>query len=578
MPGLKAADLMTTDFLVAEAGLAPKELYAIISEKGHAAAILTENGEIRGVVGPGELSLLSRAGVKSAAAALDKDGPRCVREDDGIERVINILSAGQNIVPVKGESGVSGLITSELLAKGLHAENSRCQAYLDTLLKYAGEAVCVIDGRGEVQYWNPSAQSLYGIANTDIQGRNIEDFFSNILVTQSLKDQKVFREVYHQPRDGAHVLITSAPVLDEKGLAIGSISLERDIADIIYFNEELSKTTFKVSQLKNELSRLSRTDPFARIYGHSRAIKESIKAAGKYAATETTLLITGPSGSGKELFAQAIHEDSDRCQKPFVAVNCSAIPQTLFESEIFGYEGGSFTGAFREGRRGKFELADGGTLFLDEIGDLEPGAQVKLLRVLQEKVLYRVGGTKPVKVDVRIIAATNRDLENMVQEGTFREDLFYRLNVITLKVPPLIDRREDMPELVYMFLKELAAVHGKKISGIDPRVMVSFMDYHWPGNVRELRNVLERMVILEEGEAIGQDNLPDFLTLSAGPAAGGGAGGVSLAEATGRAEKKMIVEALARASGNKAEAARLLGIPRSSLYYRMKVLGVASDN
>lgn len=578
MPGLRAVDIMNASFLLADAGLRLGELREKIAEKGYAAAVLTEEGRIVGAVGQKEIALLKND-TAVAAELFNLAEPVSVGEDLPIERVAELMQEGPGVILVTGEAGVTGIITADSLVQGLLLERQKGQAYLDTLLRYSSEAVCAIGHRGEVEYWNPRAESLYGISAGDIKGRDIGHFFSNLLVTQSLKDKKIFREVYHQPREGAHVLITAVPVLTGDGSAIGSISLERDIADIVYFNEELSKTTSKVSQLKSELSRLKK-NPFSRIYGHSSTIKETVKVARKYAATGATLLITGESGSGKELFARAIHEESDRWHRPFVAVNCSAIPQTLFESEIFGYEGGSFTGALKKGRRGKFEMADGGTLFLDEIGDLEPGAQVKLLRVIQEKVLYRVGGTSPVKVDVRIIAATNRDLESMVQEGTFREDLFFRLNVITLKLPALRDRREDMPELVYLLTQELAAVHGKKITGIDPRVMVAFMNYQWPGNVRELRNVLERMVILEEGETLRDNNLPEIFTLAAHPdlPAGGGGAEVSLAEATGRAERQMIVEALARASGNKASAARILRIPRSSLYYRMKVLGLMSEN
>ena len=579
MPGLRAVDIMNASFLMADAGLQLGELRQKIAEKGFAAAVLTEEGRVKGAVGQKEIALLKND-TAAAAHFFNLAEPVSVREDLPIERVAELMQEGPGVILVTGEAGVTGVITAESLVRGLLLERQKGQAYLDTLLRYSSEAVCAIGHRGEVEYWNPRAESLYGISAADIKGRPIGHFFSNLLVTQSLKDKKIFREVYHQPREGAHVLITAVPVLTGDGSTIGSISLERDIADIVYFNEELSKTAFKVSQLKSELSRLRKKDPFSRIHGHSSTIKETVKVARKYAATGATLLITGESGSGKELFARAIHEESDRSHSPFVAVNCSAIPQTLFESEIFGYEGGSFTGALKKGRRGKFEMADGGTLFLDEIGDLDPGAQVKMLRVLQEKVLYRVGGTNPVKVDVRIIAATNRDLESMVQEGTFREDLFYRLNVITLKLPALRDRREDMPELVYLLIQELAAVHGKKITGIDPRVMVAFMSYHWPGNVRELRNVLERMVILEEEETIRENNLPEIFNLAAPPdiPAGGGGAEVSLAEATGRAERQMIVEALARASGNKASAARILRMPRSSLYYRMKVLGLMSEN
>ncbi|KJS68724.1 MAG: hypothetical protein JL50_03410 [Peptococcaceae bacterium BICA1-7] len=578
MPGLRAADIMNSSFLLVDTSLRLGELRQKIAEKGYAAVVFTEEGRVLGAIGKKEMALL-KTGNGAAADFFNLEEPVCVREDLPIEQVAGLMQEGTGVMPVTGDAGVTGVITAASLVRGLLLERQKDQAYLDTLLRYSSEAVCAIGHRGEVEHWNPRAESLYGISAGDIKGRAIGQFFSNLLVTQSLKDKKVFREVYHQPREGAHVLITAAPVLTGEGSAIGSISLERDIADIVYFNEELSKTSYKVSQLKSELSRLKKKDPFARIQGHSSIIKETVRVARKYAATGATLLITGESGSGKELFARAIHEESERSHSPFVAVNCSAIPQTLFESEIFGYEGGSFTGALKKGRRGKFEIADGGTLFLDEIGDLEPGSQVKLLRVLQEKVLYRVGGASPVKVDVRIIAATNRDLERMVQEGTYREDLFYRLNVITLKLPALRDRREDMPELVYLLTQELAAVHGKKITGIDPRVMVAFMNYQWPGNVRELRNVLEGMVILEEEETLRENNLPEIFNIAAQLVTPAGGGGLeaSLTEATGRAQRQMIVEALARASGNKAAAARILGIPRSSLYYRMKVLGVASE-
>lgn len=509
----------------------------------------------------------------------DLAGVPIAGEDDDIGKIIALLSRNEAVMVAGGDGGIVGVITGKTLVEMLYSRWRKSQATLDTILGYVSEAVCVINGREEVEYWNPRAEVLYGIKSRDILGQPVGKFFPNVLASQSLRDRKVFKDLYHQPREGAHVLITAAPVTVGDRV-IGSLSLERDIADIVYYNEELSRTSFKVRMLKKEISRLSKKDSFARIYGHSTIIKETVKMARKYAATEATVLITGESGTGKELFAQAIHDESSRSRHPFVAVNCSAVPQALFESEIFGYEGGAFTGAFKEGKPGKFELANGGTLFLDEIGELEPGAQVKLLRALQEKALYRVGGTRPVKVDVRIIAATNRDLERMVQQGRFREDLFYRLNVITLNIPPLRQRREDMPELAYLLVQELSEIHGKKVAGLDPQVMVAFMSYHWPGNVRELRNVLERMVILAEEEVIGQENLPDFLLsrVPAGVLNKNSGGVVKLTEATQEAERQMIIDALEKTGNNKSEAAKILGIPRSSLYYKMKTLGIVSSN
>ncbi|MFZ5644303.1 MAG: sigma 54-interacting transcriptional regulator [Bacillota bacterium] len=580
MPELKARDVMTRSFLKAQTGMPLGKIRELAEDEGFEAVVFYHGEEIKGVIGREALLRSLEQGIKTAEFLFGKGDPVRVSGDDPAGRVISLINQVAGGLLVIEENSVAGVITAEILMRRLYREREKSQAYLDTLLNYASEAICAINDKEEVEYWNPRAEILYGIKEKDIKGRLIGDFFTNILVSQSIKNKKVFREVYHQPRDGAHVLITSVPVSEGDKRVIGSLSLERDIADIVYFNEELSKTSFKVSLLKNEINRLSRKDAFSKIYGHSTVIKETIKIAKKYAATEATLLITGESGSGKELFAQAIHEESDRRDKPFVAVNCSAIPQTLFESEIFGYEGGSFTGAFKEGKPGKFELAHGGTLFLDEIGDLDPGAQVKLLRVLQEKVLYRIGGTRPVKVDVRIIAATNRNLENLVKDKIFREDLFYRLNVIMLQIPSLRERREDMPELVYLLTQELAAIHGKKINGVDPEIMVAFMNCNWPGNVRELRNVLERMVILEEEEMLTQSSLPDYLRYNASPGILISSEGtnINLNELTEQTERQIIVEALKKAANNKAEAARALGIPRSSLYYRMKVLGLVTEN
>ncbi|MFZ5647999.1 MAG: sigma 54-interacting transcriptional regulator [Bacillota bacterium] len=574
MPGMKVKDIMTRSFIEVNTGITLPELQKNLESGGWEAAIICDQGRgVKGVAGRDKIIKAREAGkMPDLADAVT------VGEDDDVEKVMSLLIQDAGVLVAGGDGRVAGVVTRECLFGKLYGQWQKSQAILETILQFASEAVCVINEKEEVEYWNPRAEVLYCIKAREILGQPVSKFFSNILVSHSLRDRKVFKELYHQPREGAHVLITAAPV-PVKDRVIGSLSLERDIADIVYYNEELSRTGFKMRMLKKEINRLSKKDSFARIYGHSTVIKETIKMARKYAATDATVLITGESGTGKELFAQAIHDESNRSQHPFVAVNCSAVPQTLFESEIFGYEGGAFTGAFKEGKPGKFELASGGTLFLDEIGELELGAQVKLLRVLQEKILYRVGGTRPVKVDVRIITATNRNLERMVQEGRFREDLFYRLNVITLNLPPMRERREDMPELAYLLAQELAELHGKKIVEIDPQVMVSFMNYHWPGNVRELRNVLERMVILAEDEVIKRENLPEFLKSKAPAAIMGNPTGnvLKLTEVTEQAERQMIVDALKKTGNNKSEAARILGIPRSSLYYKIKILGIPSN-
>lgn len=579
MPGLKVKDIMTRSFICVDAASLLEKIKSQVRDGDWEAIILlADNGEIKGIVS-GALILNSQAVGSKASDIFPWVNPISLSEEEGIGNILPLLQEKKGGALVKGAEGkITGVIPRDTLVSKIIGGWQKSQALLETLLQYAGEAICVINEREDVEYWNPRAEVLYGIREQDILGRPVGSFFTNLLVSRSLRDRKVFRDLYHQPREGAHVLITSAPVPVGDSI-IGSISLERDIADIVYFNEELSRTGFKMGLLKKEINRLSKKDPFSRIYGHSTIIKKTISIAKKYAATDTTVLITGESGTGKELFAQAIHDESNRSQRPFVAVNCSAIPNTLFESEIFGYEGGAFTGAFKEGKPGKFELADGGTLFLDEVGELDPSVQVKLLRVLQEKILYRVGGTRPIKFNVRVIAATNRNLEKMVDEGRFREDLFYRLNVITLSLPPLRDRREDMPELAYLLAQELADHHGRKIVEFDPKVMVAFMGYHWPGNVRELRNVLERMVILAEDEVIRHESLPEFLRIKTPSGMiDGYRGSIKLTEVTHQAERQMIMEALEKSNNNKLKAAKILGIPRSSLYYKMKTLGIMSEN
>jgi transcriptional regulator with PAS, ATPase and Fis domain len=280
------------------------------------------------------------------------------------------------------------------------------------------------------------------------------------------------------------------------------------------------------------------------------------------ARTPTTVLITGESGTGKELIARAIHRQSPRRDKPFVAVNPAAIAETLIESELFGHEKGSFTGAFQR-KLGKFELAQAGTLFLDEIATLKPELQAKLLRVLQEREIERVGAGHAIKIDVRIIAATNVDLIEAVSGGTFREDLYYRLNVVHLTVPPLRERPQDIPPLVQHFIRRYNHEFGKRIEGPTPEALAALCAYGWPGNVRELQNVIERSLVLVDGGTIGLDDLPMELSVGASGAALSAA--VPLNEASDRFERQMVLRTLDRVDGNVSEAARLLQIHRNSL-------------
>jgi transcriptional regulator with PAS, ATPase and Fis domain len=325
------------------------------------------------------------------------------------------------------------------------------------------------------------------------------------------------------------------------------------------------------------MAELGEGDPFRALAGESAAVAELRRQGALVARSAATVLLLGETGTGKEVMARAIHQASGRRAGPFVAVNCAAVPDGLLEAEFFGYADGAFTGARRGGKPGKFELAAGGTLFLDEIGDLALPLQAKLLRVLQEREVERVGGSRPIRVDVRVIAASNRDLQELVAAGAFRADLYFRLNVVSLVLPPLREHLEDLPVLVKHIGRRL---RGEAMPAVAPRALALLQRYTWPGNVRELENVLERAVTLGDGGPIGPELLPPALVgealAGAGPA-GAGPGPVSIAGGAWRRRKReterdALLGALAQTQGNKAAAARLLGLSRSQFYEKLAAL------
>jgi DNA-binding NtrC family response regulator len=325
-------------------------------------------------------------------------------------------------------------------------------------------------------------------------------------------------------------------------------------------------------QLKEELGRRYEFD---NIIGRSPAMQEIFATIARVAPTRATVLLAGESGVGKDLIARAIHFHSPRCERPFVKINCSALPENLMESELFGYEKGAFTGA-NTTKPGKFEQADTGTVFLDEIGDVPPSVQVKLLRILQEREFERLGSNKTRHIDVRVIAATNADLRAALEQGTFREDLYYRLNVVPLNIPPLRERKEDIPFLAEEFVKRLAPANGSAVQSITDAAIQRLMGYHWPGNVRELENVIERSLVLCSGTVLDADDI----RLDTSPRARRPeqSGSYSLPEGMtlDEFEQAIIRDALERAQGNKSQAARILGLTRNALRYRLKQMGIES--
>jgi two-component system response regulator AtoC len=335
---------------------------------------------------------------------------------------------------------------------------------------------------------------------------------------------------------------------------------------------DMEKLADQVAALRQELSAQL---PAEEMIGRSPVMQELYKSIGKVAASNVTVLILGESGTGKELVARSIHRNSNRHRGPFVKINCAAIPENLLESELFGYEKGAFTGALTR-KLGKFELAHGGTILLDEISEIKPATQAKLLRVLQEKEFERVGGTETIRVDVRILAATNKNLEEMVREGVFREDLFFRLNVVSIVVPPLRERKEDIPLLVTYFLQQYTAELQKEVRGVSPEALRLLEEYDWPGNVRELKNVCERAVVMAAGPVILPEDLPFPLQpegkelVSSHPWAR-----MSLKEIVADVERQVILRALRDNNWNRSRTAAALGINRRSLYAKMKELGLS---
>lgn len=317
---------------------------------------------------------------------------------------------------------------------------------------------------------------------------------------------------------------------------------------------------------------LGRRYEYKNVVAVSEKMQAVLALVERVAPTNATVLIGGESGVGKDLIARAIHEHSHRSSGPFIKINSTAIPETLLESELFGYEKGAFSGAVSS-KQGKFELADKGTLFLDEIGDVPPAIQVKLLRVLQDREFERLGGTRTLKVDVRMIAATNRDLRAALEEGTFREDLYYRLNVVAIDIPPLRERKEDIPALAEFFLDKFARESGKPIRGFTPQAMKRLMEFHWPGNVRELENIVGRSVMLSTAVTLDAADIQLDTQAPRGSAEVAPVlpSGVTLEQW----EEEIIREALRRANGNKSQAARSLGLTRNALRYRLSKIGVA---
>lgn len=479
-----------------------------------------------------------------------------------------------NYVLICKDEQVIGYLEKEHYLKVFYQQARKALAFYQTLLDTTQESWTMIDEHAHVVGWTKGAEKIFSISKDDILGKPISQFFNQneLEILNALQQGESVTEKLHRARRDRTVLISSSPVrLDEK--IIGGVVTETDISNEVRLNEELFSTHEKLFHLENKIeSRNHRDRAFLPLRGNSQLLKDTIEMTKKASQTAANILIYGESGVGKELFAKAIHYLREEEGAPFIPINCGAIAHNLFESEIFGYERGAFSGADSRGKAGKAELAQDGTLFLDEVGELPLDLQVKLLRVLQEKKFFRVGGTKEIKVNFRLVAATNKDLKQLVEDGTFREDLYYRLNVFQIEVPPLRDRPDDILELAHYFVYEYSSKYNKHIQSIPHEIIQCLISHDWKGNVRELKNSIERLVVLSEEGTLSFNDLPPEVKRSniSKPSVNG----QSLADQLEVYEKEIILNTLKKVNHQKSECAKRLGISRATLYNRMNRLGI----
>ncbi len=409
-----------------------------------------------------------------------------------------IYSGDKIIAAVAVYQDVSDLI-------GMKELNEKFKKILET----SHDLICFVDEFGKISYVNPAYKNYFALESENIIGKELKELSPKGYRMKVLKSRNKVENVLHT-KYGVDIVTSIEPIFID-GNFKGVISTSKPINEIKELLHKLEKSEEELEYYKDEFMRQNQLNSsFKDIIGSSSSLKDVLQICSKASLSTSTVLIRGESGTGKELIAKAIHYNSDRKSKPFIRVNCAAIPETLLESELFGYEKGAFTGA-NKSKPGKFALADGGTLFLDEIGDMPTSMQVKLLRALQEREIEALGGLAPQKIDVRVIAATNKDLETMLKEETFREDLYYRLNVITITLPPLRHRQEDISALTEHFISKFNVRLGKNIKGIDRKSLKLLQEYNWPGNVRELENIIERALNLCDGTIIIEKDLPSYI-------------------------------------------------------------------
>lgn len=440
---------------------------------------------------------------------------------------------------------------------------------LDTIFQIP-VSIVITNAEGRIVYINPDYAEFLNMKQLDIIGKLIEEVVPNTRVSIVLSTGKPEISQVHTYTSGEKSIVHRLPIFDGSGKVKGllGVVLFKSMEDLKELAEINNVLKSRLDAYHNEIRGIYKAKyTFEDIIGSSQTILQRKALARRYALSNSAVLITGETGTGKELWAHAIHNVSTRKEHPFVSLNCAAIPENLFESELFGYEEGAFTGAKKGGKLGKFQLARGGTLFLDEIGDMPLNMQVKILRALQEKEIEKVGGATE-KIDFRIIAATNIDLKEAVRKGKFREDLYYRLNIFSINLPPLREHPEDIKLLIKHFVTGYCNINGE-IKSIDPQALESLKNYSWPGNIRQLSAVIERVLASTDSSTIYMPDLPEFILFETGLNFVR-AKKNKLDQLLAQVEKEYILQALAACNNSKTDAARYLGIARSRLYRRLE--------
>lgn len=458
----------------------------------------------------------------------------------------------------------------------IKTEESRSSTwFLDSIIHSTNELVVIVNEKGIIEEISDAYSDFLGVKREYALGKNVSEIIENTRLLDVIETGVADIEST-QRINGKNMIATRIPI-KKNGRTVGAFGrvLFKDVDDLKKLYEKINRMKTELNLYKSRFLKLNSAKySVESIIGSSRnmrQLKNSIKIVAK---TNSNVLILGESGTGKELFAHAVHSASKRSSKPFICINCGSIPEELMESELFGYEEGAFTGAKKGGKIGLFQAADQGTIFLDEIGDLPMSMQVKILRFLQDREIQKVGSSVREPVDVRIVAATNRNLEEMVAGGQFRSDLYYRLNVITIKVPPLRERKDDIPELSEFLVDKFTVKEDMEKKNISDRTMEYLKLYDWPGNVRELENVLERAInFLGSDTVILPEHLPETLTGRKQSFSS-----KTLKEITEEVEMNAIMNSLIYHKSNKTDTANALGISRTSLYEKMKKYGIGDEN